>query len=477
MAATEAIIQKSVRIDGRADSLSGEVRALLATGLPLALSQLAGVAMLTTDTIMLGRVGPEALAAAALGFSVIMVPMLFLIGLAQGAVPLMAYAVGARTRHMREVRRTIRQAFWATALACAPVLLVLWNFGPILRLIGQDEGLIGPTVDYIRAVSPVLVTGTWFALLRNFTATYGRQRAALAIALLQVPVNAVFIYILIFGHLGLPALGVVGAGLGSSLSGLLALGALALYLRLDRRFRRFRLMGRFWRADWSRLGQIFRIGAPIGLTIAFEVMLFSVAAQMMGLFGPLALAAHQIAIQIASTTFMVALGLGQAGSIRVGIAAGARDEAGIARTGWTALALGCGFMGLTAIGMVIWREDLIGLFLPDLTSPDNRAVLGIAAHFVVLAGLFQIVDAAQVVTVNLLRGIRDTRVPLIFALVCYWGIGVGLSWLLAFPLGLGGNGIWWSFVAAIGAFALLLVHRFTRRRRLTAYRALLGTGA
>ncbi|PWR20584.1 MATE family efflux transporter [Zavarzinia compransoris] len=476
MAATEVWV-KTGAAAGRAPGIAGEVRALLATGLPLALSQLAGVAMLTTDTIMLGRVGPEALAAAALGFSVIMVPMLFLIGLAQGAVPLMAYAVGAKTRHIREVRRTIRQAFWATALACVPVLAVLWNFGPVLRLIGQEPALADATVDYIRAVSPVLVTGTWFALLRNFTATYGRQRAALTIALLQVPLNGVFIYVLIFGHLGLPALGVVGAGLGSSLSGLLALGALALYLRFDRRFRRFHLLGRFWRADWPRFGQIFRIGAPIGLTIAFEVMLFSVAAQFMGLIGPLVLAAHQIAIQVASTTFMVALGIGQAGSIRIGLAAGARDEAAIARTGWTALALGCGFMGLTAIAMVVWRADLAGLFLPDVTSPANREVLAIAGGFIMLAGLFQVVDAAQVVAVNLLRGLRDTRVPMLYAVLCYWLIGVGLSWLLAFPLGLGGIGVWWSFVVAIGAFALLLVHRFARRRHLAAYRQLLGVGA
>ncbi|MCW0181946.1 MAG: MATE family efflux transporter [Zavarzinia sp.] len=458
---------------GSGRGVMAEARALIALGLPLALGQLAGVAMLTTDTIMLGRVGPGALAAAALGFSVIIVPMMFLIGLAQGAVPLMAYAVGAKRHHMREVRRIVRQTFWATGFVCLPVIALLWNIGILLRLIGQEETLAAETERYVRAVSPILLTGTWYVVLRNFMATYDRPRAALVIAMLQVPVNGIFIYALIFGHFGLPALGVVGAGLGSVASGLLALIALVVFILLDRCFRRFRLFGRFWRADGQKLLEVVRLGTPIGLTITFEVLLFSGAAQLMGLIGPLALAAHQIAIQIASVTFMFALGIGQAGAIRIGIAAGSRDADAIGRTGWTALVLGCGFMGAMALVMLVWREDLAGLFLADRTTADNAAVFTYATGFLVLGALFQVVDAAQVVAVNLLRGLQDARVPMLYAMLCYWGLGFTLSWALAFPFGLGGDGVWWGFVIAIGAFAVLMVRRFASRRRIPAYRDLI----
>ncbi len=449
-----------------------EARAIAAVGLPLALGQWAGVAMLTTDTIMLGRVSPEVLAAAALGFSIVMLPMMFLIGLAQGATPLMAHALGARVRYLRDVRRSFRQVLWATGIVCVPVIAACWQVGALLRLIGHEPALADATQDYVRAVSPTLLTSAWFVVLRNFMATFDRPRAALVIALLQVPVNGLFIYVLIFGHLGLPALGAVGAGIGSSLSGLLALVTLGVFLARDRQFRRFHLFGRFWRADWPRLGHIFRLGTPIGLTITFEVMLFSAAAQMMGLISPLALAGHQIAIQIASTTFMVALGLGQAASIRIGVAAGARDAVAVRRTGWTALVLGCGFMGAMAVVMVIWRSAIAGLFLPDQRGPEELEVLAFACDFLVLAGLFQVVDAAQVVAVNLLRGLQDARVPMIYAIGCYWVIGMTASWALAFPLGLGGLGIWWGFVAAIGTFATLLVRRFARREQVPSYRAL-----
>ncbi|MDD3446170.1 MAG: MATE family efflux transporter [Zavarzinia sp.] len=441
-------------------------------GLPLVLGQLAWVAMLTTDTVILGRLGPEALAVGGLGHSVVVVPMLFLIGLAQGGMPLMAHAVGARAHHVRDVRRTVRQSFWATGIVCLPVLAALWHVGVLLRWVGQEPALAAATQDYVRAVSPILLTSTWYAILRTFTATYGRQRASLIIALAQVPVNGVLAYGLVFGTFGLPAWGVVGAGIASSLSGTAALVALGLFLRFDRRFRRFHLMGRFWRPDGVRLTQIFRIGLPIGFTIGFEVLLFSMAAQIMGLLGALVLAAHQVALQVSTVTFVVALGIGQAASIRVGIASGARDEEAVSRTGWTAIALGAGFMGAMAVVILLWRFPIVALFLPDVTAPDNRAVLDLAAGFLLFAGVFQVMDGTQVVASHLLRGLRDTRAPMIFALLCYWLIGFVLCWLLAFPAGLGGTGVWLSFVVAIGTFAGLLVWRFAGRRRLPAYRDL-----
>lgn len=455
---------------------AGEARALGTLGMPLAFGQLAGVAMLTTDTILLGHVGPEALAAASLGFSVLIVPMMFLMGVAQGATPMMAFAVGARRHHVREVRRTVRQALWVTGLVCVPVFAALWHSDALFALIGHEPRLAAEAADYVRALLPTLLVGTWFIVLRSFMATYDRPRAALVIALAQVPVNGLINYALIFGNWGAPPMGLIGAGIGSSVTGLLGVVALALVIMFGH-FRRFRLFGRFWRADWRRFAEVLRLGTPIGLTLTFEVLLFAGAAQLMGLISPLALAAHQLSIQFCAITFMFALGIAQAAGIRVGLSAGARDQSGIALTGWTALALGGGVMGLLGTSFVLFPETLVGVFLTDITGEETSVVFAYARDFMMLAALFQVVDAAQVVAANLLRGIKDTRVPMIYALVGYWVIGFTTSWALAFPLEMGGIGIWWGFVLALGLVATLMVRRFAGRREIPAYRAAFGLAA
>jgi MATE family multidrug resistance protein len=389
---------------------------------------------------------------------------------------MMAFAVGARRHHVREVRRTVRQALWATGLVCVPVFVALWHIDALFSLIGHEPRLAVEAADYVRSLLPTLLTGTWFIVLRSFMATYDRPRAALVIALLQVPVNGLINYALIFGNWGAPQLGLVGAGIGSSITGLMGLIALALVIGFGH-FRRFTLFGRFWRGDRRRFVEVLRLGTPIGLTLTFEVMLFAGAAQLMGLISPLALAAHQLSLQLCAVTFMFALGLGQAAGIRIGIAAGARDQSGVGLTGWTALALGCGVMGLLGTTFVLFPQTLVGVFLPDITGEETAVVFDYARDFLILAALFQVVDAGQVVGANLLRGIKDTRVPMIYALVGYWAIGLTTSWALAFPLKMGGIGIWWGFVLALGLVAALMVRRFAGRRAIPAYRAAFGLAA
>lgn len=453
-----------------------EAGALCLLGIPLAVGQLAGVAMMTIDTVMVGHVGPQQLAASSLGFSVVFVPMMFLMGLALGSAPMMAFAVGRRRHHVREVRRTVRQALWATGMACVPVCLLLWQVEAFFLLIGHGAEISAEAAAYVRTLIPTMLTGTWFIVLRGFMATYDRPRAALLIALAQAPVNAALNYVLIFGHWGMPPLGLVGAGIGSSLTGLLALIALALTIQLGH-FRRFHLFGRFWRADWPRFREVLRLGTPIGLTLTFEILLFAGASQLMGLIDPLALAAHHVALQMCAITFMFALGVAQAAGIRIGISAGARDAGAIGTTGWTALALGCGVMGILGLSFVLFPQTIVGIFLTDITGEQTARVFAYARDFLALAALFQVLDAAQVVGNNLLRGLKDTRVPMLYALFCYWIVGFSVSWLLAFPLGLGGVGVWWGFVLALGLASILLVRRFAGRARIPAYRDAFGVGA
>jgi MATE family multidrug resistance protein len=286
----------------------------------------------------------------------------------------------------------------------------------------------------------------------------------LVISSAGIPLNALVSWALIFGHFGLPALGIIGGGVGSSIVWAAMTASLAIVVLTDRQFRRFHLFGRFWRSDWTRFRQMFRLGGPIGLTMGFEGGVFSAAAYLMGLFGAPSVAAHQIALQIAATTFMVPLALGQAATVRVGLAFGRRDERAVGLAGWTAFGLSTAFMTVMAALMYAFPRDLITLFLDD--APANASVIGLGVSFLMVAALFQVVDGAQVVGAGMLRGLHDTRVPMIFALIGYWAIGLGVGVALAFFMEWRGIGIWVGLAAGLGVVAALMLWRWSRRDRL-----------
>src|SRR5206468_2105563 len=243
-----------------------------------------------------------------------------------------------------------------------------------------------------------------------------------------IGLNALLSWSLIFGHFGLPALGLRGGGLGSTLTWLIMCGALIALVSFDRRFRRFHLFGNWWRFDPQRTRAMIKLGLPIGLTMALEMGVFALAAYFMGWLGASAVAAHAVALQLAALTFMVPLGLGQAATVRVGLALGRHDRSAITRAGWTAWVMGVGFMAAMAVGMWAFPRVLVTLFLRDV--PANAAVIALAVSFVRIAAAFQLADGAQVIGAGMLRGLHDTRWPLIFALVGYWGIGLGIgAWL------------------------------------------------
>jgi MATE family multidrug resistance protein len=231
---------------------------------------------------------------------------------------------------------------------------------------------------------------------------------------------------------------------------------------LDRQFRRYAVLGRFWRPDWPRLRALLGLGLPIAATLAFEVTIFNAAALLMGLIDAASLAAHAIAIQIASVAFMVPLGLNQAVTVRVGLAFGACDRAAIARAGWTALVIGIGFMTLTGLLMIAAPRLLIVGFI-DLADPANAQVVALTVSFLAFAALFQIADGAQAVGIGMLRGLQDTRVPMIYAGIGYWGIGLPLGALLAFRFGYDGVGIWAGLALGLMVVAILMLWRWARR--------------
>lgn len=285
------------------------------------------------------------------------------------------------------------------------------------------------------------------------------------VVILAIPFNLGIGWALIFGHLGLPALGMFGAGLAGSASSLFMLLGMVAVVMLDRRFRRYRLFGRFWVADWPRFATVWRIGLPIAITLGLEVTVFNAAVFLMGLIDRASLAAHAIAIQIAALSFMVPLGIGQAATVRVGVAFGRRDAAAIGRAGWLAIGIGTAFALVAGAVLIAVPLPLIAIFI-DVADPANRQVVTLAVSFLAVAALFQIVDCAQAVGAGVLRGLQDTRVPMMIAAVGYWVIGIGVGVLLAFQLRMGGVGIWWGLASGLGVVAVLITARWAMRERL-----------
>jgi MATE family multidrug resistance protein len=358
----------------------------------------------------------------------------------------------------------VRQGLWAVAAMGVPTSLVLWNVAPILALLGQDPVLIEGAETYVHAAMWSYVPAVGFVVLRNFIAALERPRAGMVIMLAGIAVNVVLDYGLIFGAFGLPALGLLGAGIATSIANWLLFAAMMGFLLIDRRFRRYAVLGRLWRPDWDRFGEIFRIGLPIGITLILEIGLFAAAAVLMGLIGTTQLAAHQIALQCAGVTFMVPLGLAQGATVRVGRAVGRDDPEGVLRAGM--IALGVGTLFMIAMGALMWTFPLaiVGLFL-DLSNPESQAVLDLGATYLMVAAVFQVFDGGQVIAGGALRGLKDTRVPMVLAGVGYWLVGVSASVGLAFAVGLGGLGVWMGLAAGLAVSAVLLIVRFVRLQR------------
>jgi MATE family multidrug resistance protein len=364
----------------------------------------------------------------------------------------------------------VRQGLWSAVAIAVPIWLVAWWGEAILLATGQEPALAAAAGGYIRSLMWSLLPFLFYLVLRSFLAALERPGWALVVGLLAIPLNLAIAWVLMFGQLGFPRLGLAGAGIATTLSSTFMFLGLALVVVLDRRLRRYHLFGRFWRADWGRFRALWRIGIPIGLTLAFEVTIFNAAALLMGRIGASELAAHAIALQIASFTFMVPMGVGQAVTVRVGLAYGAGDPDGVTRAGWTAFALGVGFMVFTALLMVLVPEPLVGIFL-DRADPKNAPVVAFAVSFLFLAAVFQLADGAQAVGAGMLRGLQDTRVPMIFALFGYWGIGLPVGVLLGFWTPLRGTGIWIGLALGLAVVAALMLWRWTRRERLGLVRA------
>ena len=442
------------------DAWRAELRATLALGLPLIASQLAQIAINTTDTLMMGRLGAQALAAGALGTTLQFLFVIAGIGLTIAAGAMVAQERGARSSAVRGPRRTVRQGLWAVTILSVPSLIVLWNAESVLMALGQDPELSRQAVTYIRASMWALPFVLWFTTLRAFASALERPWPVLVITLVAIAANAAMNYVLMFGKLGFPALGIQGTGIATTVVNAAMLVALAIFIHRDRRMHRYRLAGRLWRTDWPRLWQLTKVGLPISLLLLAEVGAFAATTALAGMLGTVTLAAHTIALQIASVAFMVPLGLSQATTVRVGLAHGARRD--IAVPGHVSLSLALGFALLTAALFFALPSQFVAAFINRAEAPE---VTALAIGFLFLAAVFQLVDAAQIVLGAALRGLGDTALPLGAGVVGYWLIGLPLGAALAFGwLGepWGGRGVWVGLATGLTVVAILFTLRWAK---------------
>ncbi|KQT64469.1 MULTISPECIES: MATE family efflux transporter [unclassified Aureimonas] len=444
-------------------SFSGHIGQTLMLGLPLAGAQLAQMSINVTDTALIGRLGPEPLAAAVLAAQTFFLVWMFGAGFAQAVMPVAAAAAGRGD--VPGIRRSVRMGLWVVLLYGALVMVPLWHTEAILLALGQEPRVSALAGAFMRILQWSMFPALLLVTLRSYLGVLDRANVILAITVFGAILNGALDVVLIFGHLGAPALGMAGAAYASVTANIAMALIVFLYTWKAPGLAAHELYVRFWRPDWQAFAEVLRLGWPISTTIVAEVGLFAAASILMGWLGTIQLAAHGIALQLASIAFMIPLGLASAGTIRVGQAYGAEDWTGVGRAGTAALVLAVGIAFVGALFFWIIPEALISLYL-DRNDPNAAAVLAFGAPLLFVAAAFQFVDGLQVVASGLLRGLKDTRIPMLIALFSYWVIGMPVAYLLAFKLGFGGPGVWIGLASGLLCAAVLMTARFQARARL-----------
>ena len=436
-----------------------EARALMKLAAPLIAMQLAQIGSLTADIIMVGELGQDAIAATGVGAVLFYLTWLIGYGPVMAVSPIVAQILGAHPNDRARVRAALRMGLWAVGLLSLPLMIFLIWAKPVLIFLGQEPKIAAMAEPWVHAVAFGLPFALGFGALRGFAIAVGKQNAVLVIAIGTVLVNIALNYVLIYGNFGAPALGVWGAGIASAIAYAFSFFALLALLLTAPSFRKYRILHRFWRFDRPKFMEVFRLGVPMGLSMIFEAMLFNTATLIMGTFGAASVAAHQIAMNVGSLTFMVPLGIGLAATVRVGLAAGARDHAAVQRAGWTAIVFGAGFMLVCAVVIALVPQTLVGIYIPT-GAPGTAEVVQLAVTFLYVAALFQLFDALQVTAQMSLRGLKDANAPMWIAGLSYWLVGFTLAWGLGVWANWHGLGVWIGLAAGLAAAGLGMLWRW-----------------
>jgi len=439
-----------------------ELKALLRLAGPLVASQLAHMLMLLTDTFMMARISPEALAGGGLGAASYSFVSIFCLGVIAAVGTLVAIRHGAGDAE--GATRLTQAGLWLAWVMAVVAALVLWNLGPVLLLLGQQPGNVENAGHFLLLLPFALPGYLTFMALRGFTSALGRSSPVMVISLVGTVANFLLNYALIEGMFGLPKLGLVGIGLVTAIVANAMAIALALYIRRHPAYAAYPIRRNLSRPSLPALRELWRLGLPIGGTYTVEVGLFAFAALCMGTMGSTELGAHQIALQIVSTAFMIPAGLSYAVTMRVGLHYGA-DRLLAARN---AGRLGIGFGAAVMLGfsVLFWvmPEPLVGLFL-DRNDPAFAGVIKLAVSLLMVAAWFELFDGIQTIAMGSIRGLKDAKTTFLVGLFSYWAIGAPAAWIMAFPLGMGAVGVWWGLALGLAFAAISLTLAFEWRMR------------
>lgn len=458
MTSFDRVDSRPARGNGKeaARSLIGtEFAETLKLAIPLALTQLAQIAMMTTDLALIGRLGTDAVAAAALGQTVAFMSFVIGMGLVSAVAPLAAQAFGARDPH--RLRRALRVGLWGAFFVAVPITVFQLSGKKVLLALGQTPASAELASHYLKGMAWGTLPGLWAIAIRGFMGSVNRPEPGLWIMLAAIPLNALTAYALIYGAFGLPRLELFGAGLGTAVVNGVMCTASMMAVHAMRPFKKFRVFGHVFRPDWVLLRELVRIGAPISIAFALEYGLFGSAALLMGLISPVAVTAHQIALNVAAVLFMVPFGIGMAATVRVGHAIGRGEPAAVRRAGGAAVVLGVIFMSVMTAVVLLARDEVAVLFLG---VGANAEAYTLTSALLIVGTTFFIADGIQTVAAGALRGMSDTRIPMLMSAFGYWVIGFAASCLLGFAAGLGAIGVWIGLSLGTAVYAVLLVTRF-----------------
>jgi MATE family multidrug resistance protein len=436
--------------------LAHELTETLGLAVPMALTQLSQIAMMATDLAFIGRLGNEAVAAAALAGTVYFVSFTIGMGLVSAVAPLAAQAFGSRDP--RQVRRALRTGLWAALLISLPIMPFSLYGEPILLALGQAPAAARLAQHYLFGLVWGVTPALWFMAIRGFMGAVNRPQPALWITLGAIPANALLVYPLIYGEWGFPRLELFGAGLATTTVNFATVLAGLWFATSRPPFRKYRALGRIWRIDWRLMRRLVGIGAPISLSFMLEYGMFSAASLLMGLISTTALAAHQVALQVVATLFMVPYGISMAATVRVGHAIGRNDPGAVKRAGFVAILLGVVLVAGFTLAVIAGRFAIAQAFFG--VAEDASTVIALTANLLLVGSTFFVADGIQTIAAGSLRGLNDTRVPLLFAAISYWLIGFALACVLGFQTGLGAIGVWIGLSVGTAIYATLLTLRF-----------------
>ena len=436
-------------------TLYKDAKKTIQLSLPIIFGELAQMALHIIDTAMAGALGYKQLAAAALVLSVLTIPFVIGIGMTISVSQLVSMHHGRKDS--QQVSHYFYNGFWVCAVTAIFISLTLVFGKNILFHLQQDAEVAALAVPFMQLMGWSVVPMLLFMSLKQFTDGLQHTRTAMLISLAAMPLNIFINWLLIFGNLGFPRMELAGAGWGTLITRSLmffSLGAVILWHPLFQQYVAVRKSQ--WVLRFKTIKALLHIGIPSGLQVGMEAGAFAVSGLMIGTIGAVEQAAHQIALSMASFTFMVSMGLAQGSSIRVSNAYGAKDPAQILSIGKSTLITALLYGTFCAVVFIIFNHTL------PLAFNKNENVVQMAALFLLFAAIFQISDATQAIGAGLLRGIKDVKIPTLLIGIAYWVVGIPVGYLLAFPVGLGAVGIWIGFIAGLSCSSIFLCIRFLR---------------